>query len=108
MATVLAYTSPAKGHLFPAAAILLELRRRGHRIALRTLASEVPAMRELGFDAAPLDARIAAIEPPVTGPRGTVAALRASIKVFAQRAGTRSPTSAGRSMSISPTRSSST
>lgn len=87
MATVLAYTSPAKGHLFPAAAILLELRRRGHRIALRTLASEVPAMRELGFDAAPLDARIAAIEPPVAGPKGTVAALRASINVFTQRAG---------------------
>ncbi|MEV0156537.1 nucleotide disphospho-sugar-binding domain-containing protein [Micromonospora sp. NPDC050686] len=86
MATVLAYTSPAKGHLFPAAALLLELRRRGHRIVLRTLASEVETMRRLGFDAAPIDPRVPAIVEPTRLPRGTVAALRAGIGVFAQRA----------------------
>jgi MGT family glycosyltransferase len=86
MATVLAYTSPAKGHLFPTTAILLELQRRGHRIALRTLGSEVVAMRALGFDAHPLDERIPAIEPPLDGPKGTIAALRTSIRVFAERA----------------------
>jgi UDP:flavonoid glycosyltransferase YjiC (YdhE family) len=86
MATVLAYTSPAKGHLFPTAAILLELQRRGHRIALRTLASEVPAMRALGFDARPLDARIPAIVEPPDLPSGAVAALKASIGVFVERA----------------------
>jgi UDP:flavonoid glycosyltransferase YjiC (YdhE family) len=36
---VLAYTSPARGHLYPIVPILLELQRRGHEIALRTLAS---------------------------------------------------------------------
>jgi MGT family glycosyltransferase len=86
MATVLAYTSPAKGHLFPAAAILLELQRRGHRIVLRTLPSEVAAMRELGFDAASVDERIPAIVEPSPLPRGTVAALRAGIGTFAERA----------------------
>lgn len=86
MATVLAYTSPAKGHLFPAVAILLELQRRGHRVVLRTLASEVPAMRELGFDASALDPRIPSIVAPTDLPRGAVAALRASIGTFVDRA----------------------
>jgi hypothetical protein len=35
-----------------------ELHSRGHNIALRTLASEVPLMRERGFDAAPIDRTI--------------------------------------------------
>src|SRR5687767_6770792 len=38
MARVLAYTSPARGHLFPLTPILDELRERGHEVALRTLA----------------------------------------------------------------------
>jgi UDP:flavonoid glycosyltransferase YjiC (YdhE family) len=86
MATVLAYTSPARGHLFPATAILLELARRGHQIEVRTLASEVEAMRALGFGVAPVDARIPALVEPSPLPRGTVAALKASIGVFVQRA----------------------
>ena len=30
MTTILVYTSPARGHLFPAIGVALELRRRGH------------------------------------------------------------------------------
>ena len=62
MARFLAYTSPARGHLYPIVGTLLELRRRGHEVAVRTLASEVPRMRELGFDAAPIAAAIEAVE----------------------------------------------
>ncbi len=62
MARILAYTSPARGHLFPLTPILVELRRRGHDVALRTLASEVPLMRGLGFDAAPINERIETID----------------------------------------------
>lgn len=62
MSRLLAYTSPARGHLFPLVPILLELKRRGHTIALRTLASEVDAMRALGFDAEPIDPVIETIE----------------------------------------------
>ncbi|HEX8084674.1 MAG TPA: nucleotide disphospho-sugar-binding domain-containing protein [Solirubrobacteraceae bacterium] len=54
MTRFLAYTSPARGHLFPIVATLLELRARGHEVAVRTLASEVGRMRELGFAAAPI------------------------------------------------------
>ena len=38
---ILAYTSPARGHLYPVTPILDELHRRGHEIAVRTLGSEV-------------------------------------------------------------------
>ena len=42
MSRILGYTTPARGHLFPATPIMDELRRRGHSIALRTLGSQVP------------------------------------------------------------------
>jgi UDP:flavonoid glycosyltransferase YjiC (YdhE family) len=64
MARILAYTTPGRGHLFPLVPILEELRRRGHRVALRTLAAEVAAMRQRGFDAAPVDDRIEAMFCP--------------------------------------------
>ncbi|MFZ1993670.1 MAG: nucleotide disphospho-sugar-binding domain-containing protein [Solirubrobacteraceae bacterium] len=54
MARVLAYTSPARGHLYPLVPILDELAGRGHEIAIRTLASQVTLMRDRGFAAAPI------------------------------------------------------
>lgn len=54
MARILAYTTPARGHLYPIVPWLLELRRRGHAVALRTLATEVERMAGLGFAAAPI------------------------------------------------------
>ena len=43
MAVVLAYTSPAIGHLFPFCALLGELAARGHEIHVRTLESSAAA-----------------------------------------------------------------
>jgi len=86
MARILAYTTPGRGHLFPLTPILDELGRRGHQIALRTLASQVPSMRARGFDAAPISDRIEAIAHDdwrATNPR---AALARAVRVFAQRA----------------------
>jgi MGT family glycosyltransferase len=86
MARILAYTSPARGHLFPLTPVLDELRRRGHQVALRTLASAVAMMQERGFDAAPIDGRIAEIEHDdwsATNPRE---ALRRGVRVFTRRA----------------------
>ncbi len=51
MARFLVYTSPARGHLYPLVPTLLELRRRGHLVHVRTLASEVEALRAAGLDA---------------------------------------------------------
>ena len=53
MKRVLAYTSPARGHLYPLTPILLELRDRGHEVGVRTLASEVPMARGWGWTPGP-------------------------------------------------------
>ncbi len=62
MSRILAYTSPARGDLYPAVPVLKELRSRGHEVALRTLASECDLMRSLGFDTKPIDPAVEAIE----------------------------------------------
>lgn len=49
MAVILAYGSPAPGHLFPMGALLRELAGRGHQVHLLTLASEVAAMPPVGL-----------------------------------------------------------
>jgi MGT family glycosyltransferase len=86
MARILAYTSPARGHLFPLVPILDELRRRGHHIALRTLASQTPLMRARGFDAAPIDGQIEALEVEDWRAANPRAALRLALRIFAARA----------------------
>jgi MGT family glycosyltransferase len=64
MARYLAYTSPARGRLYPIVPTLLELCARGHEVHVRTLTAEVPALTAVGLhadaiaeaiEAAPLD-----------------------------------------------------
>lgn len=86
MGRILAYTSPARGHLFPVVPILDELRRRGHEVALRTLASEVDAMQSRGFAAAPIDPALPTIAHDDFGRGGPLVNLRRSVRVFAERA----------------------
>ena len=62
MTRFLAYTSPARGHLYPITPTLLELARRRHDVHVRTLASEVPALTDTGLRAAAIDSRIEDIE----------------------------------------------
>jgi UDP:flavonoid glycosyltransferase YjiC (YdhE family) len=86
MSRILAYTSPARGHLFPVTAILDELRRRGHEIALRTLASQIDLMRSRGFDATPIDPAIEAIEHDDYLARTPLAALKRVMRTIGRRA----------------------
>jgi MGT family glycosyltransferase len=83
---VLAYTSPARGHLFPVTPILDELHRRGHEVALRTLGSQVELMRSRGFDAAPIDPAIERIEPDDYLGRTPLAAQKRSVRMICRRA----------------------
>lgn len=83
---VLAYTSPARGHLYPLVPILEELRARGHDVVVRTLAAEVPHLRELGVTAEAIDSRIEAIQHDDFRARTPVAALKRSTAVFTRRA----------------------
>lgn len=62
MAVVLAYTSPALGHLYPFCALLNELAARGHHVHVRTLTEGVAVCRRLGFAAESVDARVEALQ----------------------------------------------
>jgi MGT family glycosyltransferase len=85
MARILAYTSPARGHLYPLTPILDELRARGHTISLRTLSSEVELMRARGFDCAPLDPAVEAGHDDYLA-RTPQGALKRALRTFARRA----------------------
>src|SRR6516165_5915156 len=86
MARILTYTTPSAGHLFPRAQLLLELRARGHEVAVRTLASQVQTMRGLGLDAAAVDPRIEAIPLDDYRARTPVGANRRNVRTFCKRA----------------------
>jgi MGT family glycosyltransferase len=86
MARILAYTSPGRSHLFPLTPVLDELHRRGHEIALRTLASQVPMMQARGFDVAPIDPRIETIEHIDWRARNPLHSLHLNANVFCARA----------------------
>ena len=86
MATILAYTSPALGHLLPISALLSELSRRGHTIHLRTLSTGVEIGQRLGFTTDAIDPRIEAIEHDDWKATNPVAALKLSVAVFGRRA----------------------
>lgn len=86
MATVLAYTSPAMGHMLPMSALLAELSSRGHDVHLRTLSSCVPMGRGFGFATSAIDPRIEAIELDDWKAPNPRAALALGIGAFGRRA----------------------
>jgi MGT family glycosyltransferase len=83
---LLAYTTPARGHLYPIVPILRELRRRGHEVALRTLPSQVPLMRRLGFDAEAVAPAVAEIELDDYRARTIAGRSRRTLETFLARA----------------------
>ena len=86
MTTVLAYTSPARGHLSPMMGPLLELHRRGHRVHVRTLSACVDAVRAAGLECAAIDRRIEGIAMDDHRERSQIAAVKRSFAVWAERA----------------------
>lgn len=85
MATIAAYTSPSLGHVLPFAGVLLELQRRGHRIRLRTLSTEVGRMRNLGFDADAVSPSVEAVELDDWRRRSLRDMFSANCAVFCER-----------------------
>src|ERR1700692_2718911 len=86
MATILAYTSPALGHVLPISALLSELARRGHSVHLRTLVAGVEIGRRLGFTTDTIDSRIEAIEHDDWKASNPGAGLMRAFAVFGRRA----------------------
>ena len=91
MSTVLAYTSPAIGHLYPLTPILLELRRRGHDVHVCTLESRVELMHGLGLATRPIDPRIEARPLNDFTAKGPKQALSLVADVFAARGALEAP-----------------
>lgn len=85
MARILAYTSPARSHLFPLTPILDELHRRGHQIVLRTLSTHVDMMQSRGFDAAPISAAVEALEHQDWRTHNPLQSVRLNAQVFCAR-----------------------
>lgn len=85
MAKLLCYTSPARGHLFPTVPLLVELQRRGHQVALRTLSGEVAHVAAAGLSARPIAAAIEAIPHDDYGASSPIAALDRAVRVFVAR-----------------------
>lgn len=86
MSRYLAYTSPARGHLYPLTPVLDELRARGHGVTVLTLPGEIEMLRERGLDAHPIDPRLASSEVGDHKARTPLGAQRESVRTFAQRA----------------------
>ncbi|MGA8544403.1 MAG: glycosyltransferase [Mycobacterium sp.] len=86
MAVVLAYGSPALGHLFPLAALLRELTRRGHEVHLLTLSSGVADLHATGVHAQPVDPRIEGTGGSDWLARNALDVLKISIDVLCRRA----------------------
>ena len=83
---ILAYTSPSKGHLYPLLPTLLELRRRGHQIAVRTVASEVELLEQYGFTASPISSVVEAREMDDWRGKNQLAQLQRALNTFVERA----------------------
>jgi UDP:flavonoid glycosyltransferase YjiC (YdhE family) len=86
MATILAYTSPALGHVLPISALLSELSGRGHAVHLRTFSAGMEIGQRLGFTTDAIDSHIERIEHDDWKARNPRVALPRSFAVFGRRA----------------------
>jgi UDP:flavonoid glycosyltransferase YjiC (YdhE family) len=83
---LLAYTSPARGHLNPMMGPLLELRRRGSEVHVRTLSSQVEAVRAAGLECEPLAPAIEALAHNDHKASSQIESGRRSFATLARRA----------------------
>ncbi len=83
---ILAYTSPARGHVYPLVPTLLELRQRGHQMAVRTLASEVAMLNQMGFGASAISPLVEARAMDDWRGKNQLQQLQRALTTFVDRA----------------------
>jgi UDP:flavonoid glycosyltransferase YjiC (YdhE family) len=83
---VLAYTSPARGHLYPAVPIMSELAARGHRASVVALSGELEHLAQTGVEGTPIDPAVECIEIEDWRERSLPKAGISVLKTFTQRA----------------------
>ena len=86
MKSVLIYTSPARGHLFPVLPIARELSSRDYRVCVACLADEVDRVAGLGLEARPIAPRVEAREMDDWRGKNPMQALERAMRTFADRA----------------------
>jgi MGT family glycosyltransferase len=86
MASILVYVDAVPGRLYPLVPTLLELQRRGHRMALRCGLDDVERMRAAGLAAEPLAPAIERFAPDDWRARTPITALIKGLGQFGQRA----------------------
>jgi MGT family glycosyltransferase len=86
MANVLTYVDAVPGRLYPLVPTLVELARRGHRVALRCGLDDVDRMRAQGLDAKPLAGPIERFAPDDWKARTSIGALVRGLGQFGDRA----------------------
>jgi MGT family glycosyltransferase len=84
--TILVYTSPARGHLYPIMDTALALARRGAKVHVRTHAIETPVVERAGLTASAVDPRIEALPMTDWEAASPVARVGRALSVFAARA----------------------
>ena len=99
---VLAYTSPARGHLNPMMGPLLELRERGAEVHVRTLASAIGAVSEAGLECEPIDPAIERIAMDDHEAKSQLKAGERAFEVWTDRARLEVPDFARALEQISP------
>ncbi|MEX2467018.1 MAG: hypothetical protein WD995_08905, partial [Gemmatimonadota bacterium] len=80
------YTSPARGHLYPAMGPATELSARGHEVHVVTLSGEIDLVRSQGLFAESIDGAIESREMDDYKGKNPMEALALAVATFADRA----------------------
>lgn len=86
MSTILIYTSPARGHLYPMLDVALALRAAGHRVVVQTLADERDRVAAEGLEHRPIAAAIEALPLRDFTQANPIAQVRAAFEAWLARA----------------------
>mgnify|MGYP000875074212 FL=1 len=86
MSTVLIYTSPARGHLYPMMDVAIALRDSGHRVVVQTLADERDTVTSQGLEHRPVNPAVEAIPLDDHAGGNPLAQLRNTLACWLARA----------------------
>lgn len=86
MKTVLIYTSPARGHVYPMMDVALALKESGKRVVMQTLAEESERVRAEGLEHRAIDPRIEALRLEDYQAGNPMAQLRRTFATWGARA----------------------